>query len=102
MVVAGEEGRLQRYALTAMRMAFREGADLGDVTKVLEAGERVGLDPAALGARMADPRTKAGLRELTDGASALGVDGIPTVLVGDRRFWGDDRLEEAAAAAMPR
>ena len=99
MVAAEEHGRLQRYAVTAMRMAFREGADLGDVTKVLEAGERIALDPALLGARMADARVKARLRELTDAASALGVDGVPTVLVGGDRFWGDDRLEEAAAAA---
>ena len=31
---------------------------------------------------------------------ALGVFGVPTVVLSDgRAFWGDDRLEEAAAAA---
>jgi 2-hydroxychromene-2-carboxylate isomerase len=38
------------------------------------------------------------LRALTDSAHALGVSGVPTVAVGDELFWGDDRLEEAAAA----
>jgi 2-hydroxychromene-2-carboxylate isomerase len=26
------------------------------------------------------------------------VPGVPTVAVGDELYWGDDRLEEAAAA----
>jgi 2-hydroxychromene-2-carboxylate isomerase len=26
------------------------------------------------------------------------VTGVPTVAVGDELFWGDDRLEDAAAA----
>jgi 2-hydroxychromene-2-carboxylate isomerase len=30
---------------------------------------------------------------------ARGVTGIPTVAIGNQLFWGDDRLEEAAAAA---
>ena len=28
--------------------------------------------------------------------------GVPTVLVGDKVFWGDDRLDEAAATAADR
>ena len=39
------------------------------------------------------------LREATDTAGDLGVIGVPAVVVGDEVFWGDDRLEEAAAAA---
>ena len=33
------------------------------------------------------------------GAAALGVEGVPAVVVGERVFWGDDRLEEAVDAA---
>jgi 2-hydroxychromene-2-carboxylate isomerase len=43
---------------------------------------------------------KEGLKEATEGALALGVVGIPTVAVGGELFWGDDRLEQAAAAAL--
>lgn len=39
------------------------------------------------------------MRADADEAVALGVFGIPTVLVDDALFWGDDRLEEAAAKA---
>jgi 2-hydroxychromene-2-carboxylate isomerase len=38
------------------------------------------------------------LRQATQEAIARGVTGVPTVAVGGQLFWGDDRLEEAAAA----
>jgi 2-hydroxychromene-2-carboxylate isomerase len=41
---------------------------------------------------------KEALRQATDEALALGVVGVPTVAIGDELFWGDDRLEDAAAA----
>ena len=34
-----------------------------------------------------------------DPAFARGVTGIPTVAIGNELFWGDDHLEQAAAAA---
>ena len=39
------------------------------------------------------------LRAATERAHELGAPGVPTVVVGDRVFWGDDRLEDAARAA---
>jgi 2-hydroxychromene-2-carboxylate isomerase len=38
------------------------------------------------------------LRAATEEAYDRGVRGVPSVAVGDQVFWGDDRLEEAAAA----
>jgi 2-hydroxychromene-2-carboxylate isomerase len=39
------------------------------------------------------------LRAATGEALALGLEGIPTIAVGDELFWGDDHLEEAVRAA---
>ena len=39
------------------------------------------------------------LQQATAEAIARGVTGVPTVAVGDELFWGDDRLEDAVAAA---
>jgi 2-hydroxychromene-2-carboxylate isomerase len=48
---------------------------------------------------MAEPSIKDALRSETDAAHARGVFGVPTIAVGQEElFWGDDRLEEAAAA----
>jgi 2-hydroxychromene-2-carboxylate isomerase len=43
---------------------------------------------------------KSALRRATDRAGDVGVRGVPSVVVGDRVFWGDDRLEEAVRAAV--
>src|ERR1700729_3130735 len=43
MVHAERLGLLKPFALTAMRLCFLEGADLGEQQAVLEAGERVGI-----------------------------------------------------------
>ncbi len=98
MLAAAQHGLLEQFALVAMRMAFREGADLAERDVVLEAASRVGLDRDELDLAMQAPALKQALRELNEEALAAGVFGVPTVLVGEQLFWGDDRLEDAAAA----
>jgi len=94
---AGRLGRAREFALAAFRAAFVGGVDLGRPENVTAVGRAVGLDPAELEAGAADPAVKHTLRAATDAAFALGVVGVPTVAVGDALFWGDDRLEDAAA-----
>ncbi len=101
-LVAGRVGRLEAFSLEIMRMAFREGADIAAVAVAQEAGRRSGVDPGEIEAGVQDPAVKAQLRRITDGAVALSVSGVPTVVVGDQLFWGDDRLEDAANAAKHR
>ncbi|MEA2459058.1 MAG: hypothetical protein QOC95_2030 [Thermoleophilaceae bacterium] len=95
---ARHAGREREYAAAAFRVAFVEGADLGDPRHVLAAAGAAGLDPSAVEHAIEGAAVKDELRALTDSAHALGVSGVPTVAVGDELFWGDDRLEEAAAA----
>jgi 2-hydroxychromene-2-carboxylate isomerase len=78
---------------------FEEGASLDEVDNVLRAARDAGLDPDEVRAAVDDDRVKARLREHTDEAMARGVIGVPTVVVDRQVFWGDDRLEDAAAAA---
>ena len=66
---------------------------------MLGAAAQAGLDPEEARAATEDPSVKAALRETTDAAIERGIVGVPTVYVGGACFWGDDRLEEAAAAA---
>jgi 2-hydroxychromene-2-carboxylate isomerase len=89
---------LKPFALAAMRMAFLEGADLGDADSVVEAGRRVGIDTGELRDALQAAEVKDALRSATDEALAFGVFGVPTVIVGGRLFWGDDQLEEASFA----
>jgi 2-hydroxychromene-2-carboxylate isomerase len=92
----GDAGRA--FALAAFRLAFTEGRDLALAANVREAGRRSGLDPDALEAATQDPAIKDALRAATAAAHERGAFGVPTAAVGGQLFWGDDRLEDAAAA----
>ena len=49
-------------------------------------------------ARADSPEIKLQLRTLTDEAAARGVFGVPTYVVGDDLFWGQDRLDLVESA----
>lgn len=97
-LVAERAGRLREFSLAAFDAGLGRGRDLTDPAVVGEVAAAVGLEPDAVLAEAASPQIKQRLRDVTDAAIARGVTGIPTIAVGDRLFWGDDRLEEAAAA----
>jgi 2-hydroxychromene-2-carboxylate isomerase len=100
-VFAQQTGRAVAYSLAAFRQAFAAGKDLGDVDNVLIAAAACELHPNAVLKAIALQSTKDRLKEATQDAYDRGVRGVPTIAVGDRLFWGDDRLEEAAAAIGP-
>jgi 2-hydroxychromene-2-carboxylate isomerase len=97
-VHARRAGREREFASAAFRAAFAEGHDLRNLRHVLDAAEAAGLDPADAQEALADLSVKEELRDATDAAHSRGVFGVPTIAVGEELFWGDDRLEEAAAA----
>jgi 2-hydroxychromene-2-carboxylate isomerase len=96
LVVAEREGLLQPFALAAMRAQFRHGERLDDPDVLFRAAGAVGLDGAGLVQATSTPAIKDSLRARNDEAVACGVVGVPTVVVGDQLFWGDDRLDDAA------
>jgi len=96
---AKEIGRTVSFSLAAFRQAFAAGRDLGDRDNVLLAAAAAEIHPRALVAAAERDSLKSALREATDRAGDLGVRGVPAVVVNGNVFWGDDRLEEAAAAA---
>jgi 2-hydroxychromene-2-carboxylate isomerase len=98
MTYADSQGRLREYALEAMRLAFLEGGVLDQREVVLEAAARAGIAAGEMDAALSDQQVKDALRARTDEALAAGVYGVPTFAVDGRLFWGDDRLEDAAAA----
>ena len=99
MAYADREGSLEPFALAAMRLAFLEGGDLGDLGAVQTAGERVGLDRERLAQSVQEQEIKDAVRANHDRAISLRVFGVPTVVVDGQTFWGDDRLDEAVSAA---
>jgi 2-hydroxychromene-2-carboxylate isomerase len=97
-LVAGDEGRMKEFALAAYGLMFAENRALVDEEDLLEAARRSGVDPEAVREGIKRQEIKDRLRAATAEAFERGVRGVPTVAVGDELFWGDDRLEDAAAA----
>jgi 2-hydroxychromene-2-carboxylate isomerase len=90
-------GRGRQFVAEAFRDAFQRGRELSVAANVLDTAQRTGLDPVDADAAVGEPELKEALRRATDAAHGLGVIGVPTVGVGEELFWGDDRLEDAAA-----
>jgi len=101
-LVAAEHDRLRAFSLAAFRRGLGEGGDLRDPDTVRACARDAGVDPDAVARGVEEPEVKQRLRDATDAAIARGVTGVPTVAVGDELFWGDDRLEDAAAALTGR
>jgi 2-hydroxychromene-2-carboxylate isomerase len=98
-IYAKESGRVVSFSLACFRQVFAAGRDMSDVDNVLIAAAACELHPKAVLKGIETESVKEKLRRATDDAVARGLVGIPTVAIGDELFWGDDRLEEAVAAA---
>jgi 2-hydroxychromene-2-carboxylate isomerase len=94
---AKEIGRGVSFSLAAFRQAFAAGRDLTEPDNVLLAAAAAEMHPRAVLSAIERDSVKRALREATELAGDLGVRGVPSVTVGEQVFWGDDRLEEAAA-----
>lgn len=97
-IFAQHTGRAVAFSLAAFRQAFAAGKDLSDVDNVLIAAAACELHPTAVLKGIEMQSTKDRLREMTREAYERGVRGVPTVAVGGELFWGDEHLEDAAAA----
>jgi 2-hydroxychromene-2-carboxylate isomerase len=93
---AAQIGRAVSFSLAAFRQAFAAGRDLSDPDNVLLAAAACELHPKAVLTAVESQGVKDALRAATDSAAERGVKGVPSVVIGEEVFWGDDRLEEAA------
>jgi 2-hydroxychromene-2-carboxylate isomerase len=97
-LVAEEQGRMKEFTIASFELMFVESHAMMDEDDLLEAARRSGVDPDAVREGIGRQEIKDRLRAYTDDAFDRGVRGVPTVAIGDDLFWGDDRLEAAAAA----
>jgi 2-hydroxychromene-2-carboxylate isomerase len=97
-VLAERAGLLREFSHAAFVRHFDGNGSLVQPDTVLAAAQEAGLDPDEVRAHVADDDVKQAVTDATEAAIELGVFGVPTVQVGDELFWGDDRLDDAAAA----
>jgi 2-hydroxychromene-2-carboxylate isomerase len=78
---------------TVLEAIFRDGRDVSDPAVIAELAQRLAVtDPQTA---LADPAIKQRLRENTEWASARGIFGVPTLVIGEEFFWGHDALDMA-------
>lgn len=84
-------GPIQANVGTAFDMIWKEGRDLQDPKEIAELGRRLGIKDARVA--LVDNAVKSQLRTNTDEAIGKGVFGVPTFVIGDMIFWGQDSLD---------
>lgn len=87
------EGGARDLAEPLFRAMWVEGANLGDSSELAAVLTRAGFDAARVEAAAQAPAAKDRLRATTDEAVARGAFGAPTFFVGERLFFGQDRLD---------
>lgn len=85
-------GRGVEFAKAVMRAYWVDGTDISQPEVVRHVADATGLDGAALIEAAGQPPAKDALRANTEEAVRRGAFGAPTFFVGERMFWGNDRL----------
>jgi 2-hydroxychromene-2-carboxylate isomerase len=84
-------GPTRQHVETAFDMVWKEGGDLQDPKGLEELARRLHIGDAQ--AALADEQVKTRLKTNTDAAISRGVFGVPSFLLEDALFWGQDSLE---------
>jgi 2-hydroxychromene-2-carboxylate isomerase len=92
-LLAEEKGVLRKYMTEMMRAEWAEGLDIGQDDVLLNVGEAVGLDRKELAEAIVSQDYLDRLAEHKKEADSQGIFGVPTIIIGEDIFWGNDRLE---------
>jgi 2-hydroxychromene-2-carboxylate isomerase len=92
-IVAERRGELERYSEAMFLAIWRDALDMDDPAVIGQALAKYGFDAKAYFAGTQEQAVKDDLKARTDAAIARGVFGLPTFFVGEKMWWGQDRLE---------
>ena len=90
---AQEKGKLVEYNHEMFRLYWTQGVDLSKAEILGEAVSKIGIDTEWFVNRIAEQEIKDKLRDETNIAIERGVFGAPTMFIGEKMFWGNDRLD---------
>lgn len=91
-VAAAEADLVGPFSDEVFRACYAEGRNIGDQEVLLQIAERAGMERSVFEARQSDP---ASIDILAANAKQLverGGFGVPTMLVGDDLYFGNDRM----------
>ena len=92
VLVAKEKEKIGDYTHRLFELYWIDGEDLSQDEGLEKAVTELGLDASWFLRRIGEQDIKDKLREETIEAAKRGAFGAPTIFVGDKMFWGNDRL----------
>jgi len=96
-----DKGQARDYVARAWSKTWGAGGDPADEALLREVARELGWDANAFLAFTASPEAEARYKASTEEAAKRGVFGVPSFIVGEELWWGNDRmqfLEEFLAA----
>ena len=93
---AEECGVLRDYVIEMMHMEWGEGRNIGDEAVLRKVASKLGLDSAVMLEAADDLERAKALDDNWKEAQRVGVVGVPSFVVGDQIFWGNDRIDFVA------
>lgn len=90
---AEDQDLLVPYVERVMWCEWAEGRDIGQTEVLMAVADDIGLARGRVTAALANADFQTLLDHHWEEAQALGVIGVPTFVVGDQIFWGNDRLD---------
>ena len=90
---------MPEFCRRMMQLNFASDRDIADAACVAEVLGQLGLPAQDIIDESQSEANKLNLRRQTEAARAKGIFGAPSFFVGEDLFWGNDRLEDALAAA---
>ena len=92
-LLAEEKGRLREYVARVMDTEWGQGVDIGQTETLVDIARQIGLDPDEFSASLNDPARQKILEDNWQEAQESGVIGVPTFVMDDQIFWGNDRID---------
>jgi len=93
--IAYDQGKGREYILAVTHAFWGLGKDIGDPDILAEIASSIGLNRKDFKDKSVNPTLKERLKKSTEEGNSYGVFGVPTLLVENELFWGQDRLEFA-------
>ena len=95
VIIAEEDNFEKLYIEKIFNAIWKDGLNMNDQNIIEKVIKNMDINPKTFFLRTADIKIKNKLKKLTDDALQKGIFGAPTFLVGNKIFWGQDRLSYA-------
>lgn len=90
---AQQQGKLREFIIETMRIEWAESRNIGLPEVLTEVANRIDLNPEELLAALQDEHNLAQLEQNAQEAEQDGVIGVPSFVIGEELFWGQDRID---------